>query len=108
MTENILGNPGDQGLESVSADGAFSVQLVSSGKTYLIAPDKSVLQVLIENDISVPFSCEQGICGTCVTGVLAGRPDHRDMYLSEEEQAANNEFTPCCSRAKTRLLVLDL
>jgi vanillate O-demethylase ferredoxin subunit len=35
-------------------------------------------------------------------------PDHRDLYLSAEEQAANEQFTPCCSRARSARLVLDL
>jgi vanillate O-demethylase ferredoxin subunit len=48
------------------------------------------------------------VCGTCLTRVLAGVPDHRDVYLTPEEQAANDQFTPCCSRAKTPRLVLDL
>jgi vanillate O-demethylase ferredoxin subunit len=34
--------------------------------------------------------------------------DHRDLYLTDEERAANDQFTPCCSRARTPLLVLDL
>jgi vanillate O-demethylase ferredoxin subunit len=39
---------------------------------------------------------------------LKGVPDHRDLFLTEEEQALNDQFTPCCSRSKTPLLVLDL
>jgi vanillate monooxygenase ferredoxin subunit len=56
----------------------------------------------------VPMSCGQGICGTCLTRVVGGVPDHRDMYLSGEEQDANDQFTPCCSRSKTAVLMLDL
>ena len=33
-------------------------------------------------------ACLQGVCGTCLTPVLAGQPDHRDAYLSAEEKAA--------------------
>jgi vanillate O-demethylase ferredoxin subunit len=58
--------------------------------------------------IEVPVSCEQGICGTCLTGVLEGEPDHRNLVLSDEERKANDEITLCCSRAKSDLLVLDL
>ncbi|MNR47483.1 Phenoxybenzoate dioxygenase subunit beta [compost metagenome] len=54
------------------------------------------------------MSCEQGICGTCLTGVLAGEPVHRDLFLTEDEQALNNQFTPCCSRSRSAVLVLDL
>jgi vanillate O-demethylase ferredoxin subunit len=30
------------------------------------------------------------------------------MFLTGEEQANNDQFTPCCSRALTPVLVLDL
>jgi vanillate O-demethylase ferredoxin subunit len=40
--------------------------------------------------------------------VLNGVPDHRDMFMTDEEHARNDQFTPCCSRAKSDLLVLDL
>ena len=58
--------------------------------------------------VEIPVSCEQGICGTCLTRVLEGEPDHRDLFLTEDEQAANDQFTPCCSRAKSARLVLDI
>jgi ferredoxin-NADP reductase len=53
-------------------------------------------------------SCEEGICGTCLCTVLAGVPDHRDVYLTDEEKAANDQMLLCCSRSKTPQLVLDL
>jgi len=43
-----------------------------------------------------------------MTRVLEGEPDHRDSYLTEAEQAAGDQFMPCCSRSRTDLLVLDL
>ncbi|MFZ6756261.1 PDR/VanB family oxidoreductase [Undibacterium sp. Ji50W] len=87
---------------------AFEVRLASSGKVYVIPPDSTVLRVLNDAGVFIPASCEQGVCGTCLTRVLDGVPDHRDQYLDEVEQAANNQFTPCCSRAKTATLLLDL
>ncbi|HPU11378.1 MAG TPA: 2Fe-2S iron-sulfur cluster binding domain-containing protein, partial [Ottowia sp.] len=47
-------------------------------------------------------------CGTCLTRVLEGEPDHKDFYLMPAEQAANDQFMPCCSRSKSPMLVLDL
>lgn len=91
-----------------SSDAAFEVRLASSGITFQIPADKSVLDVLTSNGIDIPFSCESGVCGTCLTGLLEGIPDHRDAYLTDDERAANNQFTPCCSRAKTPLLVLNI
>ncbi|WP_343721831.1 PDR/VanB family oxidoreductase [Herbaspirillum seropedicae] len=98
------------GTAPVKADGngAFEVKLASSGQVYTIPPERTVIQVLCEHGVDVPVSCEQGICGTCLTRVLEGEPDHRDQYLTDEERAANDQFTPCCSRARSALLVLDL
>lgn len=91
-----------------TGDQAFDVKLASSGKVVTIPAGKTVIKVLEEQGVVIPYSCEEGVCGTCLTRVLEGVPDHRDMYLTEEEQAANDQFTPCCSRSKSPVLVLDL
>jgi vanillate O-demethylase ferredoxin subunit len=93
---------------SKSDDGSFEVQIHSTGQVLQVPADQTVIQVLDAAGICVPVSCEQGICGTCVTKVLDGEPDHRDYFLSPEERAKNDQFTPCCSRAKSSCLVLDL
>lgn len=89
-------------------DAAFEVQLASSGRVIVVPKDQTVVKALAAAGVEVQVSCEQGVCGTCLTRVLEGTPDHRDLYLTPEEQAANDQFTPCCSRARSARLVLDL
>ncbi|AQV98396.1 oxidoreductase [Cupriavidus necator] len=91
-----------------SRDGAFDVRIASTGQVFHIPPDRSVTSVLLAAGIDIYTSCEEGTCGTCVTRLLEGEPDHRDVFLTDEEHACGNQFTPCCSRAKSSLLVLDL
>lgn len=91
-----------------SGDGSFEVQLARTGARFMIPADKTVAEVLIDHDIDLLTSCEQGICGTCITRVLEGIPEHRDRYMTDEEHAANDQFTPCCSRSRSTRLVLDL
>jgi vanillate O-demethylase ferredoxin subunit len=85
-----------------AGDQAFEVELASSGATYVIPADRSVFEVLCDAGIDIPVSCEQGICGTCITRVVGGIPEHRDQFLTPDQ------FTPCCSRARSSRLVLDL
>lgn len=91
-----------------AGDTAFEVQLASTGRVIAVPADRTVVQALAAAGVEVQTSCEQGVCGTCLTRVLAGTPEHRDLYLTPEEQAANDQFTPCCSRARSARLVLDL
>ena len=89
-------------------DNAFEVMIASSGRVVPVAAGRTVVQALADAGVTVLTSCEQGVCGTCLTRVIDGQCDHRDQYLTPEEQAANALFLPCCSRAKSKRLVLDL
>jgi vanillate O-demethylase ferredoxin subunit len=88
--------------------GGFTVKLARTGGSVYVAPGHSILDTLRSGGIGVPASCEQGICGTCETRVLAGTPDHRDSLLSDDEKKANNVMMVCCSGSKEDILVLDL
>jgi len=91
-----------------AGDGSFKIKVASTGEIYTVPPDIPIIDVLSENGIDVPTSCEQGICGTCLTGVIEGEPEHNDAFLTDEEHAANDQMTLCCSRSKSEMLVLDL
>jgi vanillate monooxygenase ferredoxin subunit len=93
---------------STAYDVPFEVRLARSGQVFTIPEHRTIAEILEEAGIEIPVSCEQGVCGTCLTRVLEGIPDHRDVFLTAEEHARNNQITPCCSRAKTALLVLDI
>jgi len=86
----------------------FEVQVGRGGATFTVPVGRTIIEVLAEQGIDIPVSCEQGVCGTCITRVLDGEPDHRDSFLTDQERAANDCFTPCCSRARSKRLVLDL
>lgn len=89
-------------------DGAFELVLARSGRTLRIAPERSITEALAAEGVAIQTSCGQGVCGTCLTTVLEGEVEHRDLYLTPEEQALHTQMLPCCSRAKSARLVLDL
>jgi vanillate O-demethylase ferredoxin subunit len=91
-----------------SANLSFQVKIASTGMMIPVTTEQSVAAALLAHGIEVPMSCESGVCGTCITRVLEGEVDHRDMYYTDDEKALNDRFTPCCSRAKSDVLVLDL
>ncbi len=94
--------------DATVTESAFQVKLASSGKILDIPANASILKILRTNGVNLPASCESGVCGTCLTGVLAGTPDHRDFYLTKQEREAGDVIMPCCSRAASPLLVLDI
>lgn len=91
-----------------AGDAPFDIEIESSGKIVRVDTGQSAIGALAGVGIVIPVSCEQGICGTCLTSVVGGVPDHRDSYLSDAEHDANDCFTPCCSRALTPRLIVRL
>ncbi|MFP3568492.1 PDR/VanB family oxidoreductase [Paraburkholderia sp. SIMBA_030] len=84
----------------------FSVRLERSGRCFDIPKDRSILEILRDNGIRAPSSCESGTCGSCRTTLCAGEADHRDMVLDDDEK--RGQIMICVSRAKSEELVLDL
>ena len=89
-------------------DTAFELQVVGNPRVIPVAPGVTAAEALAEAGFDIPLSCAQGVCGTCITKVVEGIPDHRDSYFTDEERAKNDCFTPCCSRAKSGRLVIEL
>jgi ferredoxin-NADP reductase len=86
----------------------FEVELANSGRTLTIPADRSILDILDDEDITVASSCRDGTCGTCETAVLEGEVDHRDSVLSDEERESDEMMMICVSRCRGPRLVLDL
>jgi vanillate O-demethylase ferredoxin subunit len=87
---------------------AFEVEAVRSGVRVTVQPGESIASVLEQAGLQVLTSCEQGLCGVCLTRVIEGIPDHRDEFQTDDEKARNDKITICCSRSRSPLLRLDL
>lgn len=87
---------------------AFDVEVASSGRSVHVEEGQSIIDALADAGIEVDFSCREGTCGTCETGVLGGVPDHRDVVLDDDERAENDVMMICVGRCERGPLVLDL
>ena len=86
----------------------FMIRLARTGGDFVVAADRSIVDVVRAAGVAIETSCEQGVCGTCLTGVLSGTPDHRDVFLSDQERDAGDKIMCCVSRARSEVLELDL
>jgi len=88
--------------------GPFDAVLCRSGLRLAVPAHRSLLDVVRERVPDVPFSCEEGYCGSCETPVLVGTPDHRDSVIEPEERATATTMMICVSRSATPVIELDL
>ncbi|MDM0066832.1 PDR/VanB family oxidoreductase [Variovorax sp. J31P207] len=100
--------PPVKAVDAAEKDAAFDLILSSSGQRVHVPAGCSAASALQAAGVPLVVSCEQGVCGTCVTTVLEGEPEHRDCYLTDDDRRRNDCFTPCCSRARSSELRIDL
>jgi len=88
----------------------FWVELADRGGRRLEVPaERSLLDVLEEAGIAALSDCRRGECGLCALQVVRcdGMADHRDVFLSARQKAANERFCACVSRVSGGGIVLD-
>lgn len=66
----------------------FDVKFKLSGKTVKIAGEENILQKALDEGVSLPFSCQQGVCGTCKVKVKGKYEQPEAEGISVEETAA--------------------
>ncbi|ALG86164.1 PDR/VanB family oxidoreductase [Gordonia phthalatica] len=85
----------------------FTLKIASTGREETVAADESVLTVLRRVNPAVPYSCQQGFCGTCRMRTVDGDVDHRDALLTQPERD-EGWFLPCISRCDSESLTVDM
>ncbi|MCO7526726.1 Rieske 2Fe-2S domain-containing protein [Pseudomonas asiatica] len=90
------------------SDEEYEVELSKTGQSFIVPSGATLLQACLENNVQIEASCEQGVCGTCITAVISGDIEHHDTYLSKKERESGKWIMPCVSRCKSKKIVLDL
>ncbi len=88
------------------SDSEIQVTLKKSATVINVKQSQTILDALIEKNISVPYDCKRGECGMCATAVIEGEVEHRDVYLNKQER--QRKMCVCVSRAVGNHLTLDL
>lgn len=89
-----------------STDAPVTVHLALSRLSIEVPPGTTVLDALLSHGVWAPYECRRGECASCMTEVLSGEPDHRDVCLTVEQR--RHTMCPCVSRARTSALTLNL
>lgn len=90
------------------SNGQESAEIVfnRAGKTATWTADStSLLDFAEANDLSPPYSCRQGICGTCLCKIIEGEVEYVETPTAEIEVGS---VLTCVSKPKTAKVVLDL
>jgi len=75
----------------------FTIRLARSGREVQVAAEETAAQALLRSGVHVDVKCDDGLCGVCKCGLIAGEVEHRDFVLSQRQR--ETAIILCQSRA---------
>src|SRR5665647_2622330 len=75
---------------------SFKTTIQPSGHSFPIEEHETILEAALKHGYTLPYSCRDGVCGTCKGKIVSGQVDYgkyQESTLSEAEKAAGMVLT---------------
>ncbi|WEV78847.1 FAD-binding oxidoreductase [Janibacter cremeus] len=83
------------GADRVAA--TYRLELRRSGRVVECDGESTILEAALRAGVTLPSSCEEGMCGTCKLTLLDGRVDMQHAGGIRPREVAQGKILPCCS-----------
>lgn len=90
------------------AAGKGSLEIICDGETHqLELAGESILDAALKNKIDVPYSCQGGVCSSCIAKVTEGKARMEANQILTDSEVADGLVLTCQAYAETSKIVVD-
>lgn len=75
--------------------------------TFEMRAEQTVLEAALDNDLDVPYSCQGGICSSCLARLTEGEATMRQNNILTESEVAEGLILTCQAQPKTPTISVD-
>jgi ring-1,2-phenylacetyl-CoA epoxidase subunit PaaE len=76
-------------------------------ETFIMSQEKSVLEAALDQGMDAPYSCQGGICSSCLARVKEGKVEMKKNQILTDSELAEGLILTCQSHPTTPKLVVD-
>ena len=96
------------GNKSVNKGESEITMLVDDEETTLIMPqNQTILEAALANDIDAPYSCQGGVCSSCICRVTEGSAKMRQNNILTDNEVAEGLVLSCQAEPTSLLIKVD-
>jgi len=99
----------EKGLLVEKHDGntTITVLLDDDEETFVMPQTKSILEAALDEGLDPPYSCQGGICSTCIARLTEGKAEMRKNQILTESEIADGLILTCQAHPTTPKVVVD-
>lgn len=90
---------------SADTEAGQPARFLPSGAEVIVRPGETLLEAASRAGLALPFSCREGICGTCRLRKLSGEVQMDDNGGLFDDEIAAGDILACCARPLTAVVV---
>ena len=75
--------------------------------TFKMKSDETILDAALENDLDVPYSCQGGICSSCIARIKEGKAEMRKNQILTDGEIAEGLILTCQAQPTTPIVKVD-
>lgn len=99
----------EKGLLVEKHDGNTGITIILDDETevFEMSQTKSILEAALEEGLDPPYSCQGGICSTCIARLKEGKAEMRKNQILTESEIADGLILTCQAHPTTATVVVD-
>ncbi len=92
---------------TIDGDTKITVLVDDEETTFTMSQKKSILEATLAEKIDAPYSCQGGICSSCVARIKEGKATMRQNNILTESELAEGLVLTCQAHPTTPTIVVD-
>ena len=99
----------DSGAKDINVEGETKLTIMVDDEelTFSMDKKKTVLEVALDHDLDVPYSCQGGICSSCIARIKEGKAEMRKNQILTDSEIAEGLILTCQAQPTTPTLTVD-
>ena len=98
---------GDLLVEPHTGNTQLTVTLDNETETFSMPQTKSILEAALNHKMDAPYSCQGGICSTCIARLVEGKAEMRKNQILTDGEIAEGLILTCQAHPTTATVVID-
>ena len=104
-----LFNTSHKGSKEVSPSTSSTLEIIYDDINYKIVTQegKSILDTALDNKLDVPYSCQGGVCSSCIARLKSGKAEMQANQILTDDEVKEGLILTCQAHPTSKQVLVD-